>query len=183
MDWKGSANIYTRDGPTNWSEVRFPQRPSALERILAAIAHLLTIFSVPGMLLSTAIWLTNRHRSRYVAMQARQAVLWQTTGHIVVFLSVGLLLLTAILSVGGSDARGLSGEIAGGSMVGSVIGLFLIPIGATVFFFTSSIVGAFASLLGKRYTYPLVGRLAHRSVKPSADVKRLPPPANQPRTR
>lgn len=162
--------------------MRYPVHPSGAERILAAIAHLLTIFSLPGMLLSTVIWLTQRRRSRYVAMQARQAVLWQTVGHILVFLAVGLLLLTAILAVGGSDARGLPGQIAGGSMVGSVIGLFLIPVGATIFFFTSSIVGAIASLLGKKYTYPFIGRLAHRSVNPSADVKRLPRPAeNTPR--
>ena len=160
--------------------MRYPLRPSWVERILAAIAHLLTIFSIPGMLLATGIWLTQRRRSRYVAMQARQAVLWQTLGHIIVFLSMALLLLTMILAVGGSDARGLQGEIAGGSMVGSVIGLFLIPIGATVFFFSSSIIGAIASLLGKKYTYPFIGRLAQRSVKPAADLRRLPKP-QQPR--
>jgi hypothetical protein len=68
-------------------------------------------------------------------------------------------------------------------MVGSVIGLFLIPIGATVFFFASSLIGAFASLLGKRYTYPFIGRLAHRSVKPAADLRRLPAPPKQRRVR
>lgn len=149
-----------------------------MERILAAGAHLMTMFSLPGMLVATVIWFTHRRRSRYVAMQARQAVLWQTLGHIIVFLAIGLLLLTAILAMSNSEADGLSGQIAGSSMVGSVIGLFLIPIGATIFFFSSSIVGAIASLLGKKYTYPFIGRLAHRSVKPSADLKRLPLPAD-----
>jgi uncharacterized Tic20 family protein len=149
-----------------------------MERILAAVAHLMTMFSLPGMLVATVIWFTHRRRSRYVAMQARQAVLWQTLGHIIVFLAIGLLLLTAFLAVSNSEADGLSGQIAGSSMVGSVIGLFLIPIGATIFFFSSSIVGAIASLLGKKYTYPFIGRLAHRSVKPSADLKRLPLPAD-----
>jgi uncharacterized Tic20 family protein len=132
------------------------------------------------MLLAMAIWLTQRRRSRYVAMQARQAVLWQTVGHIIVFLSVALLLVTAILAVGGSDAKGVQGEIAGDSLVGSAIGLFLIPIGATVFFFASSLIGAFATLLGKKYTYPFVGRLAHRSVRPTADLRRLPAPRTTP---
>lgn len=149
-----------------------------MERILAAIAHFVTIFSVLGMLLAMAIWLTQRRRSRYVAMQARQAVLWQTVGHIIVFLATALLLLTAILAVGGSEARGVPGQIAGSSMVGSVIGLFLIPIGATLFFFGSSLIGAIASLMGKKYTYPFIGRLAHRSVNPSADLKRLPRPTD-----
>jgi uncharacterized Tic20 family protein len=153
-------------------------RPSAQERIFAAIAHLLTIFSLPGMLIATVIWLTQRRRSRYVAMQARQAVLWQTTGHIIVILAITLLVLTAMLGLGDSDASGLAGQVAGGSMVGSVIGLFLIPILATIFFFVSSIIGAIASLLGIRYTYPLVGRLAHRSVNPSADARRLPSPTS-----
>ena len=156
-------------------------RPSAMERILAATAHLLTIFSLPGMLLSTVIWLTHRKRSRYVAVQARQAVLWQTLGHIIVFLAIGLLLLTAILAIGGSDANGVAGQVAGSSLVGSVIGLFLIPVGATVFFFATSIVGAMASLLGKKYTYPFIGRLAHRSVTPAADMKRLPSPSKNAR--
>lgn len=149
-----------------------------MERILAAVAHLMTMFSLPGMLVATVIWFTHRRRSRYVAMQARQAVLWQTLGHIIVVLAIGFLLLTAILAVSGSEADGLSGQIAGSSMVGSVIGLFLIPIGAAIFFFSSSIVGAIASLLGKKYTYPFIGRLAHRSVKSSADLKRLPLPAD-----
>ena len=152
-----------------------------MERILAATAHLLTIFSLPGMLLSTVIWLTHRKRSRYVAVQARQAVLWQTLGHIIVFLAIGLLLLTALLAIGGSDANGVAGQVAGSSLVGSVIGLFLIPVGATVFFFTTSIVGAMASLLGKKYTYPFIGRLAHRSVTPAADMKRLPRPSKNAR--
>lgn len=180
---KGSAPIFTRDGPTQWSDVPYSIRPSGMERVLAATAHLLTLFSLPGMLLSTAIWLIYRRRSRYVAMQARQAVLWQTLGHIVVFLAIGLLLLTAILAIGGSDARGLQGQVAGGSLVGSVIGLFLIPVGATIFFFVSSIIGALASLLGKKYTYPFIGRLAHRSVTPAADVQRLPRPAKNARQR
>jgi uncharacterized Tic20 family protein len=128
------------------------------------------------MFLAMMIWFTQRRRSRYVAMQARQAVLWQTLGHIVVFLVIGLLVITVILAVGGSDAEGIVGAIAGGSMVGSVILLFLIPVGATIFFFTSSIIGAIASLFGRHYTYPLIGRLAHRSVNPAADVKRLPAP-------
>ncbi|MGE5334296.1 MAG: DUF4870 domain-containing protein [Nitrososphaerota archaeon] len=173
-------SIFTHDGPRQWSEVRYPLRPSAAERILAAIAHFMTIFSLPGMLLATIIWLTQRRRSRYVAVQARQAVLWQTLGHIIVFLAVALLLVTAVLAVGGSDARGIAGQVAGSSMVGSVIGLFLIPIGATAFFFASSLVGAIASLLGKKYTYPFIGRLAHRSVQPAADLKRLPPAAKPP---
>lgn len=165
----------TRDGPTQWSEVPYPLRPTGGERILAAIAHLLTVFSLPGMLAATVIWFSQRRRSRYVAMQARQAVLWQTMGHIIVFLSIGLLVLTAILALGSSDASGLAGQVAGGSMIGSVIGLFLVPVVATIFFFVSSIIGAIASLIGFKYTYPLVGRLAHRSVNPSADMNRLPP--------
>lgn len=182
-DRKGSRAIDTRDGPTHWSEVPYLRRPSRVERILAAIAHMLTIFSLPGMLLATLIWLTQRHRSRYVAMQARQAVLWQTVGHIIVFLTIGLLLLTTVLALGGSETTGLTGQIAGGSMIGSVILLFLVPIGATIFFFSSSIVGAIASLLGRRYTYPFIGRIAHRSVKPSADVRRLPKPAKNARVK
>ena len=178
---KGSAPIFTNDGPTYWSEVRYPLRPNARERILAAIAHLLTLFSLPGMLLASVIWFTQRRRSRYVAMQARQAVLWQTFGIPLSFWLSACSLLTTILSIGGSESKGVPGQIAGGSMVGSVIGLFLIPVGATVFFFASSIVGAIASLLGEKVYYPFIGRLAHRSVKSAADQRRLPPPAKNAR--
>ncbi|HEX6540719.1 MAG TPA: DUF4870 domain-containing protein [Ktedonobacterales bacterium] len=163
--------------------MRHPSRPTGGERILAAGAHLLTIFSLPGMLLASLIWLTHRRRSRYVAMQARQAVLWQTAGHIIVFLLLILLLLTWILALGGSESSGVSGQVAGSSMIGSTILLFLIPMGATVFFFSSSLVGAIASLMGKKYTYPVIGRLAHRSVEPSADLRGLPKPAKPARTK
>lgn len=180
---KGSAPIFTTDGPTQWSEVPFQRPPTRSERVFAAVAHLLTIFSIPGMLVATVIWFTQRRRSRYVAMQARQAVLWQTLGHLTVFLAIGLLLLTAILALGDANATGFVGQVAGGSMIGSVIGLFIIPIGATIFFFISSIIGAIASLLGRRYTYPFIGRLAHRSVNPAADVRQLQRPRTNARSR
>lgn len=168
--------LSTQDGPSQWSEVPYLRRPTWSERIVAAVAHLLTLLSIPGILLASVIWFTQRRRSRYIAMQARQAVLWQTLGHIIVFVAIVLLLVTAVFALGDSNASGLVGQIAGGSAVGSVIGLFLIPVGVTVFFFVSSLIGTIAALLGKRYTYPWVGRMAHRSVSPAADLRSLPHP-------
>src|SRR5579859_1888315 len=69
-----------------------PEGPPAFsERLLAAVAHLLLLLSLPGLLAATAICFIYRRRSSFVSHQARQAVLWQVLSNIVLFLLLGLL--------------------------------------------------------------------------------------------
>lgn len=130
-------------------------KPTMPERLLAASAHVLTVFSIPGTLVATVIWLTNRRRSPYVAHQARQAVLWQLLGHAILLLALVVLLAFALVSLGGTiQASGVPAQHALTRLLGSLAGVYFVLIGGAAFFVGSAVFGTVAALLGRNYTYP-----------------------------
>ncbi len=137
-----------------------PARPAyMLERLLAAIAHLLMLLSVPGLIVATLIWLSQRRRSPFVAMQARSAVLWQVLCNVLLVLFAGVLLVIALTSLGGAvTSSGASSESAVTRLVGSLLGLYVLLVLAALFFGASAILGAIFALFGKTFHYPLIGR-------------------------
>jgi uncharacterized Tic20 family protein len=60
------------------------------ERILAALAHGSIIVSVVGLLVPAIIWITQRQKSRFVAFQSLQAIIFQTLAAFIQLVS-GLL--------------------------------------------------------------------------------------------
>lgn len=136
------------------------ERPPRLaERLLAAIAHLATLLSVPGIVLALAIWLTQRRRSPYVSRQARQAVLWQLLSNVVLAILIVLLLGVALSQFGAAvstKSGGTQGDIT--RLFGSLIGLYVVLFAALIYFCVSAVLGAFFALLGRNFHYPLMGR-------------------------
>lgn len=133
--------------------------PGISERLLAAAAHLLMFFSLPGLLVAALIWLTQRRRSAYIAHQAREAVVWQILSNVIFLMLVVALVITALLSLGGTvGTHGTTGQIAFTSLFGSLLGLYIVLIVGAAFFIGSSVLGAISALLGKHFRYPLVGR-------------------------
>jgi uncharacterized Tic20 family protein len=152
-------------GPARLAAVSLPppaapaRPPHVLERLLAAIAHLLMLLSVPGLMVATLIWLSQRRRSPFVAMQARDAVLWQLLCNVLLVLFAGVLLVIALTSLGGAvTSSGASGESAVTRLVGSLLGLYVLLVLAALFFGASAILGAIFALFGKTFHYPLIGR-------------------------
>lgn len=140
------------------------RRPRLAERLLAAVAHLATLLSVPGMLLALAIWLTQRRRSPYVSSQARQAVLWQLLSNLVLALLIVLLLGVALSQLGaavGTKNGNTQGDIT--RFFGSLIGLYVVLFAALIFCCVSAVLGAFFALLGRSFHYPLIGRKRKRT--------------------
>lgn len=135
------------------------RRPRLAERLLAAVAHLATLLSVPGILLALAIWLTQRRRSPYVSSQARQAVLWQILSNLVLAILIVLLLAVALSQLGaavGTKSGSTQGDIT--RFFGSLIGLYVVLFAALIFCCVSAVLGAFFALLGRSFHYPLLGR-------------------------
>ncbi len=141
-------------GPARPGSVSLPppaapaRPPHVLERLLAAIAHLLMLLSVPGLIVATLIWLSQRRRSPFIAMQARSAVLWQLLCNVFALTSLG----------GAVSSSGTSGESAVTRLVGSLLGLYVLLVLAVLFFGASAILGAIFALFGKTFHYPLIGR-------------------------
>ena len=129
--------------------------PTWPERLLAAAAHLLGLFSILGIALAACIWLTQRRRSHYVATQARRAVLWQVTAHLVLLALIVVLVIIAVVTFGG--ALGTSGDLGqalGAGFIGALAGIYLIPVLVALGFAVVAIVGAIEALRGKNYHYP-----------------------------
>ena len=136
------------------------ERPPRLgERLLAALAHLATLLSVPGMLLALAIWLVHRRRSPFVSRQARQALLWQILSNVVLAIIVALLLVVAVSQLGAAVTKpsgGTQGDIT--RLFGSLVGLYVALFAALIFCCVSAVLGAVFALLGRSFHYPIVGR-------------------------
>jgi uncharacterized Tic20 family protein len=133
--------------------------PGAIERILAACAHLLILASVPGTLIAASIWLTQRRRSPFVAYHAGQAVFWQIMTHIFGVLVILFLLVTAIFSFGSAvNAKGSDDSFAITGLFGSLLGIYVLLAAAGVFFGFGAIFGAIFALFGKGYRYPFIGK-------------------------
>lgn len=135
------------------------RRPTMGERLVAGAAHIATMLSLAGIAFTALLWLTQRRRSPYVAAQAREAVIWQITAHLVVSALIAILAIVALVALGGAaSTNGNTGALAGGALLGSLIGIYLIPLAAAAYFLVMSLVGAIAALGGRPYHYPLTGR-------------------------
>jgi len=76
--------------------------PTGAERVAAAVAHLLLLFSLAGTLVTAIIWVTQRKHSAFVSRQARQAIMWQLLANVVIIATLGILIGIAVSSVGGA---------------------------------------------------------------------------------
>ena len=135
------------------------RKPNIGERVLAACAHLATLVSIPGLLVALAIWLINRRRSAYVAQQARQAVVWQIISNALLLVAVVLLIGTALHEFGGTlSTQGSGGQADMVKLLGSLVGLYVVLLGALIIFWISAILGALSALRGRGFRYPIIGR-------------------------
>lgn len=107
-----------------------PVPPSADECNLAMLAHLLGIFS--GFVGPLVIWLLHRNRNSFVGDQVTEALNFQIT------MALGLFLGAMLFFI--------------------LVGLFLIPLLLVVNFIVC-ILGAIAASKGTRYRYPFALRL------------------------
>lgn len=135
-------------------------RPSAFERLLAAVAHVLLLFSLLGTLGATLIWLFFRRRSPYVARQARQAVLWQLLSNVILGIMALIVVVIVVVSFGSvittpaqHDATKAVFQFSAGLLC-----LAVLPFCATLYAVSSAGLGALYALLGREYHYPLINR-------------------------
>jgi uncharacterized Tic20 family protein len=136
------------------------ERPPRIdERLVAATAHLLVLFLLPGSLVAWLIWVINRRRSPFIAYHARQAVLWQSLSNIVFTLLLIIAFATIFTSLGNAvnDAHSRD-DISVPVLISSFLGIFALIVVSELYFWITAFVGAVAALLGKRHRYPIVNR-------------------------
>ena len=114
------------------------------ERILSAISHLGLFFHLPGLFIALLIYLFKRESSAFIAQHALQAIGFQVV----------------VMLIGGVFGFGAMGLVFGGLILGGAAGVA----GVAVFLWFTVVllalcaaVGIYRALLGKDFTYPLVG--------------------------
>lgn len=134
------------------------------ERIAAALAHGLIIANWMGVIAAALIWLLEKEKSKYVALQALQAVAYQFMGLLVWM--AGLFCYMAILFGGIGLAALLTPQ---GEGEGIIAFLSLAPLCPLFLLWGLLIIyglyGAYASLLGRDFRYLIVGPLVKRYIE------------------
>jgi uncharacterized Tic20 family protein len=136
------------------------------ERLLAGLSHLL------GWLVALVILLVEQQKSRFVRLQALQAIIFSVMMTCVYMLLVGCMLT---LVFGGVAVGAVTEAAAAGNGTDSGIGIFMaalsmmgfglaLPVFIVVAFCAQivRIIAAVISFTGKEFRYPLLHRLAER---------------------
>ncbi len=172
-----SMGTASEDSAIHAARVARSRRRRAEERMICAILHGTSLYGLLALAASSVVWVTQRARSRFVALQALQALMYQMTGFL-------LFLLTFCLVGIGFNIAAYSGLIArtGGDqpqltsvlIVAGVLGF------ASIWFFrlVFPLWGVWAGvrvLRGRNFRYPILGRLAaSRGNQGSVVVRREP---------
>ncbi|MDW8214780.1 MAG: DUF4870 domain-containing protein [Roseiflexaceae bacterium] len=167
-------------------------QPDEDERLTAAIAHASMIANaagLTGLALTVVLWATQRQRSRFVRAHIVQALVYQAgtlLGVVLLMLLWSGCLLLSLLPAALRPDLYRDGTLPDTFWI-ALFGLIL-PIGYGVAATLYALYGAFQVYRGKRFAYPLAGRLVARdleesqpgasaSAMPLSDESSTPPPS------
>jgi uncharacterized Tic20 family protein len=154
----------------NTARIAHSSRQRAEERVLCAILHATTPYGLYALAASVAVWITQRTRSRFVALQALQAMLFQLATLAAQLVTFGLFMASFFFAA-------FSGLIARTGYTEPELTSFLIAAWvfgmACVFFFQLilplwGVWAAVRILRGRNFRYPILGQLAVRWATPES---------------
>ncbi len=129
------------------------------ERVMAALAHVSAILPMMGVIAPIVVWLTQREKSRFVAFQALQAIVFQLLMILIYFIGFGCYMGTffslfagAALSTGNNSGHA---PLNAGFFLPFVVmgGMFL----AEFIMIIYGLIGAILTFQGKNFRYALIG--------------------------
>lgn len=152
------------DSPSSISAVS--AAPSQDERLMAALSHAAIILSWIGLFIPVIIWVTQKDKSRYVAIQALQALVFQLLRMVALFIGLGCYMATLFSTV-------FMTATSTSSRYGGPPTAMLIPLATLcvlgvfgAFFFIYAVVGVVMTIQGKDFRYVLIGEWVEQFVKP-----------------
>ncbi|HEY3229788.1 MAG TPA: DUF4870 domain-containing protein [Roseiflexaceae bacterium] len=156
-------------------------QPTEDERVLAALSHasiVANIFNLAGMIATALIWTMQRERSRYVRAHALQSLVYQG---MVLMISVFLILFWGLCIVLSLLPVYLKPELyhissPPRSFWFALVGL-VVPLGFAIAATVYGLYGAYRVYRGRRFRYPLAGRLVRRDL---VATNQPPPPLAAP---
>ncbi|MFB0534926.1 MAG: DUF4870 domain-containing protein [Anaerolineae bacterium] len=137
-------------------------KPSADERVTAAIAHGVVIAYGVGAVGAAVMWLLQKEKSRYVAFQALQAAVYQLVGLLVYIIGwscwgclYGLSFIPMIASAERyKDAPPIFFLVS--------LGLMVVPLGLMGLWVLYGLWGALRAFQGRDFRYIVLGRMLER---------------------
>lgn len=149
--------------------------PSQDERIMAALAHASTLIPFMGVIAPIVIWATQKDKSKYVAFQAFQAIVYQATIILAGFIGMGCYMFSLFGSFITTLFLGLSDSNSAGPLffLGLTIPFFVLGmylVGQFIFY-VYAVIGAIMALQGKPFRYVIIGRWVERVMQPAAIIR------------
>ncbi len=138
--------------------------PSQDERVMAALGHVSSIIPTIGIIAPIIIWVTQREKSRYVYMQALQAIAYHLTMILGFFLGMGCYMASffgnffsfALVNENTSPSPFV---FAGFMIPFLVMGLIFL---GWFFFIVYAIVATVMTFQGRNFRYLIIGPLIDR---------------------
>ena len=136
-------------------------QPNQEERIMAALAHSGALILGMGIIVGVLLWATQKDKSRYVAFQSLQAVVYQIVGIIVQMVTwccwTALYFLSFIPLMSAAETSSEPPFIFFFSLFLMVVPLFLLGL-----WIVGGLWGAVRALQGKDFRYLVIGRQLER---------------------
>ena len=140
---------------------------------VGGVCHLTVVMQMFGIITPLIVWFTQRERSVKLRFQASQAAFYQLISVIAYFLaSVGsfvfffvLMASVVILAGGRSESNESVYNIAGGTVMLLILGMFLVELLAFLLvplYYLLAGVGAIRTMRGHEFRYPILGRILAR---------------------
>lgn len=133
------------------------------ERVLAAVSHVTALLPFIGVIAPIIIWVTQKDKSRYVAFQALQALVYQLTMVLGYFLGMACYIGSYVVAfiplpfLASSDSPDAAGWIIAITVIFPFLLLGLVFLLGYAFI-VYGIVAAVMSLQGKPFRYLVIGR-------------------------
>ncbi len=133
------------------------------ERVIAAMAHGAAIIPFMGLVAAIVIWATQREKSAYVRFQALQAVAYQVSMVVLMFLAMGCYMCSffgMFLLIPLSEASSIGAAEGIFAMLGVfspflIFGVFMLLQLALIVY---GIIGAVRTLQGMDFEYIVIGK-------------------------
>jgi uncharacterized Tic20 family protein len=139
------------------------------DKLLAALCHISIIFSTMGVIFPIVIYIHARERSKPLAFQAMQSMLYHVAALIWTFV-LTIVWVLALVVFSGIFTFYAEASAPGGEMAAGTAGVFTLMMILSVILYLAGIfivyilgiIGAVQTMRGRMFRYPLIGKWLER---------------------
>jgi uncharacterized protein len=152
--------------------------PAQDERVMAALSHISALLPLMGVIAPIVIWVTQKDKSRYVAFQALQALVYQLSMVVAWIVGMGCYMLSFIgmfafipFTSSGTSQPASPLIITTFFIPFIVLGIMLI---GGLAFIVYGVIGAILAFQGKPFRYVLIGTQVEKFMQPKHEAPATP---------